>query len=72
MIAYTAGVLIIAHIYPLSAFKSLSVCSDGYPICHPFGVYGYIMLLALTAGIAAAKMGRNMARPHVHTPPDLR
>jgi hypothetical protein len=58
MIAYVASVLIIAHIYPFSNFKNLSVCSDGYPICHPFGVYGYLMFLALTTGIGAARMAK--------------
>jgi hypothetical protein len=55
LIVYGFGVFVIGHIYPISLFNSLSVCPDGYHICHSFGVYGYLMLFALTAGIAVAR-----------------
>jgi hypothetical protein len=75
IVVYSFGVFLVGRIYPISAFNSLSVCADGYQICHPFGVYGYLMLLALTAGIAVARLARNTFHPHLHTPsdqPDLR
>jgi hypothetical protein len=67
---YVVGVFVAGHVRPFSAFKSSSVCSDGYLICHPFGVYGYLMFFAIIAGIAMGRIGRNTLRPDVHVPPD--
>jgi hypothetical protein len=54
-VVYAIGAFIIGHIYPMSLFKSRSVCSDGFQICYPFGVYGYLIFFALLSGIAVGR-----------------
>lgn len=55
-LVYAIGVFMIGYVYPMSLFKSRSVCSDGFQICHPFGVYGYLIFFALLSGIAVARV----------------